>query len=217
MRALVVPALVVALMTGSAAAARAAEGDPAIAGSVRGDLAHSPVLTFNLVGTAPGGWQDIQQLQVAVLFHSVVLDEILIDRAAGTVATVSSLPVKLGAGDEAAGSFFQVSGRDVELSAQGTHLRVTLRAKVVQTIPNGSTFSLGVIDRWGRTDRLIRSIQLPQPSNGFSWGTLAAAVIGALFAGSMIGGLFASRRRRATGPSVYALIQRRMEQERART
>src|SRR5207302_4311153 len=106
-----------------------------------GELARSPLITFHLVANAPGGWQDIQQLQVAVLFHSVVLDQMLIDRPAGTVATASSLPVKLGAGDEASGSFFQVSGKDVELSAQGTRLRVTLRARVAQTIPSGSTFS----------------------------------------------------------------------------
>lgn len=216
-RVVVVPALLATVLLGGGASARAAEGDPAITGSVQGDLAHSPRLTFHLVGTAPGGWQDIQQLQVVLLLHSIILDQILVDRPSGTVATASSLPVKLGTGEQAAGTFFSVAGKDVELTAKGNQLKVMLRAQVVQGVPKGSIFSLGVIDRWGRADRTTRTIQLPEPKSGFSWGTLAAAVVGALFAGSFIGGLFASRRRLPTSPSVYALVQRRIEEERARS
>jgi hypothetical protein len=197
--------------------ARAAEGDPAITGSIRGDLAHSPQLSFDLAGTAPGGWQDIQQFQVALLLHSVVLDQILIDRPTGTVTTASSLPVKLGTADEAAGTYFTVTGKDVALIAKGSQLNVTIRARVVQGLPEGAIFSLGVIDRWGRTDRISRAVQLPQKKTGFSWGTLAAAVVGALFVGSLFGGLFASRRRPSARPSIYAVVQRRMDEERARS
>ena len=48
------------------------------------------------------------------------------------------------------------------------------------------------------------------------WGTVGLAVVVALFAGSFLGNLFASRRRPPPRPSIYAAVQRRMEEERAK-
>src|SRR2546428_326280 len=48
---------------------------------------------------------------------------------------------------------------------------------------------------------------------GFSWGTLATAVVAALFVGSLVGGLFGSKRRPAPRISVYSAVQRRIEEE----
>jgi hypothetical protein len=146
-----------------------------------------------------------------------VLDEIVVDRPAGTVATTSSFPVKLGTTAAAEGPFLTVTGRDIVLTASGTQLTARIRVRLVQRLPEGSTFSLGVVDHWGRVDRISRSVELAEPAKGFSWGTLAAAVVGALFAGTVVGGFFASRRRPSTRPSVYGLVQRRMEEQRARS
>jgi hypothetical protein len=68
----------------------------------------------------------------------------------------------------------------------------------------------------GSTVSIVRHLNIEEAgAGGFSWGTLALAVVAALFVGSFIGGLFSSRRRAAPKVSVYGSIHRRLEEERA--
>ena len=48
---------------------------------------------------------------------------------------------------------------------------------------------------------------------GLSWSTIVTVVLVALLLGGVVGNLFASKRRRAPGLSVYDAIQRRIDSE----
>ena len=86
---------------------------------------------------------------------------------------------------------------------------------VIQAIPRTATFQLSATDQSGTTATVSTTAVSATASGGFSWGTLATAVVAALFIGSLVGGLFASRRRPAAPKiSVYSAVQRRIEQER---
>ena len=91
---------------------------------------------------------------------------------------------------------------------------MTIRATVIQDIPAGTQFKLSATDDSGASAAVTRLANVSEGGGGLSWGTLAAAVAGALFVGGLLGGLFASRRRPEARASVYAMISRRLQDER---
>jgi hypothetical protein len=87
---------------------------------------------------------------------------------------------------------------------------------VVKTIPEGARFLLTVVDDFGASAEVTRTLAEPQ-TGGITWGTVIAAILVALLAGGFVGNVFASRRRPPQRLSIYGSIQERIEQERAGT
>jgi hypothetical protein len=208
----VVLALVSLLSVGAVGTAGAV-GPPVLKGSISGSVKVRGHITFTLDVVQPGGWQNLQKLQVILLLHSIILDEIDWDQKGSTVSTPSTFPVPVGSSAPINGTFFKLTGRDVKTTSQGTRLTMTIRAVMAQDAPRGAVFNLGAIDDFLGVTRISRVVQVPEAANGgFSWGALAAAVLGALFIGGFVGNLFSSRRRPAPTKSVYATIRRRLDE-----
>jgi hypothetical protein len=85
---------------------------------------------------------------------------------------------------------------------------------VVKTIPEGARFLLTVVDDFGASAEVTRTLAEPQ-TGGITWGTVIAAILVALLAGGFVGNVFASRRRPPQRLSVYGSIQQRIDQEKA--
>jgi hypothetical protein len=199
---------------GPMAAAMASVPSPTITGSITGVARHGHTLTFRLEATAPRGAGNVTGLQVALLLHSVILDQIVYDASARTVSTPSSLPVAVGSSSQSKGMFLEVAGRDVGIEVHGDRLSATIRARIVQDLPGQAQFSLAVITL-SQVARVFRPVVLPvAPSRGgFPWGSLALAVVAALFFGGFVGNLFSSRYRVPPKLSVYDVIRRHMSEE----
>jgi hypothetical protein len=209
-------ALTAALAMGPAAASAAVSG-PRVSGSITGTAKRGDLLTFRVVAVERGGFGHIDTVRVALLLHSVILDEITYDRTHDAVATTSSLPVPAGTRAVVTGSFLSVDGRSVEIRSSGDRVALTMRARVLQDVPSGAAFSLGASDDGNQVSWATRPVTVPQASaGGFSWGTLALAIVVALFAGGFVGNLFAGRRPAQPKLSVYDAIRRRIERDRAR-
>ena len=203
---------------GGLAAAQTETPALAIAGSVTGELTHGSRVTFQLDGTASGGYQTLTQLQVTMLLHNIVLAQITYSQSLNSISIRGSQLVRLGTPAVLEGSFFRVSGLDVKTVTSGNDLQLTVPAELRQDIPVGATFRLTAVVVGGASASVDReaNVKVDTGGGGFSWGALAAAVFGALFVGSFIGGLFGSRRRSVESrPSVYAAIRRRMDEGRA--
>jgi hypothetical protein len=188
---------------------------PVIRGSIQGELKPSSRLTIRLTASEGGGFQTLHQLQVFLLLHGVILDEITYEQETNTISTASSFPIPAGNPNSSVGPFLRISGRDVSVTGSGDALTVVLRPTLTVAVPPGAVFNIGVIDDLNQVRRVTRVVQLPTQKGGFSWGDLALAALAALFIGGFVGNLFASRRRPAPKPSIYSAIQRRMERESA--
>jgi hypothetical protein len=186
---------------------------PTLTGSIEGSAVAGGRLTIRLAASEAGGWQNLHEVQVFMLFHAVILDRIVYDQEPNTVVTSGSLPALVGSNDVAAGPFFIVNARDVIIATQGDTMRVTIQARMSQAAPKGAEFSLAAVDDLNRLVRQTRAVQVPADKTGFSWGAVLAAIIAALFAGSFLGGLFVNRRRPPPRPSVYGSVRRGMEQK----
>jgi hypothetical protein len=199
----------------TAAWSQAAPG-PKLTGSVQGSLTHSSRVVFRLTATEASGWQNLHELRVSLLLHGVTLDELVFDQENTTVGSTGGLPVLVGTPDIVSGAFFRMTGLDVALATGGNRLALTMRAVLLQDVPPGAAFRLSVVDDLGNAARIAKAVHLQADTgSGFSFGVLLAAVIGALFAGSFIGNVFASRRRPAPRPSIYSAVQRRIDEERS--
>jgi hypothetical protein len=129
--------------------------------------------------------------------------------------TVGDHPIVVGTGAQATGDYVTVSGADVVLTTGGANLSLTVGAQVLSDLPEGIDFRVAVIDDRGASTTVLRSLATADQGGGLSWGIVAAAIAGALFAGAFIGNLLATKRRPAPRPSVYTAVQRRLEDERA--
>lgn len=208
--------LVVVGVVPLAAVARSASALSA-AGTVTGELQQGSPLSIRLVVRHTGGWQEVSEVQVALELRGKSLEQLVIDPThySATIPAVAG-PAVLGQHDELKGAFFRVDPGQIGLSAKGPTLTLTVPITLAADPPPGA-----------RLTYLARGFDLSQvgprfltppvaTDHGLSWGALALAVVGALFVGSFLGNLFASRRRPAPRPSIYAAVQRRMEEERAK-
>lgn len=190
---------------------------PVVSGSATGLGRAGDRMIFRVTAQESGGGTAIQTLQVALLLHSVVLDEVDVDLSKRTVGTPTTLAQPLSSTATQAGQFFRVTGRDVRVGGSGRRLSASISPVLVHDIPAGTVATLGAIDDVALVGRVTRSITVEQPSaGGSSWGTIALAFVVALFLGGFVGNLFSSARSRAaapTGPSIYEAITRRMKIE----
>jgi hypothetical protein len=187
------------------------------AGTVTGELRQGALLSIRLVVRHTGGWQEISEIQVGLELRGKTLEQLVVDPThySATIPAVAG-PAVLGQHAELKGTFFRVDPGQIGLSAKGPTLTLGVPITVAADPPPGA-----------RLTYLARGFDLSQvgprfltppvaTDRGFSWGTLALAIVGALFVGSFMGNLFASRRRPAPRPSIYAAVQRRVEEERAK-
>jgi hypothetical protein len=214
----VVSALPAALAVPDARAADASTPSgspgPTITGTVGGQLKRDGLITFGISANEPGGWRNLDEVHITMLLHALPLGQITFLPALGAIAIRGGSLVRVGTETSMESSFFRFSGLDVTVIESGNRLGLTIRARVVQDIPAGTQFQLTATDLSGATASVTRTANVREAKSGFSWGTLATVMVAALFAGSLVGGLFGSRWRRAPPPSVYAAIQRHMEEER---
>jgi hypothetical protein len=207
--------LVAAVMSSFPTTARAAEIHHS--GHVTGDLKAGKVATVHIRITHPQGWQSVQSVAIALRLRGRTLD--LLEFTASELSLSiqgDGGPVLLGQRGDLQGPFFSVNNSKVALQASGKNLGLTVPIKLVGEPPPGGRLFYTFSALGAPTSGFLPLTPPVQATGGFSWGTLGLAVAVALFAGGFAGNLVASNRRRQHGPSVYAAVQRRLEQERGR-
>jgi len=205
------------LLAGGAASAQSPTPGPtrgpSVDGEVTGVLSMGSALTIRIDGTMPGGWEALHLLEATITSGDRELDRVRFDIEDNKL-TVGDQPLIVGTGATATSEYLRVNGGDVIVTTGGANLSFEVDAHVVKTIPGDARFALGVVDDFGESAEVTRSLAAPE-GGGITWATVLALVAGALFIGGFIGNLVASKRRVPTRPSVYATVQRRLEMERA--
>lgn len=187
-------------------------------GSVSGELRDGEVVLVELDISDPNGWQGVQRVELELQLRGRSLDKLVIDVSRFQLYIVGGeAAVALGRERELRGSFIRVRAENVGLHGQGNDLEISVPLGLIAQPPPGARLFYG-LSALGYRSPGFQALTPPvqEQDRGFSWGTLAAAVAIALFAGGFVGNLFSSRRTRQS-PSIYATVQRRLEQERSRT
>lgn len=187
-------------------------------GTVTGELKAGETVTVRLQASHAGGWAKIDHVVVALQLRGQPLDQLVVDPSIFLVEIVGSNTPPLSVGDpgELRGPFFQIKPAAMALTARADQLNLVIPISLRVAPPPDArlTYEAFGVDV---TDTGVHFLTPPvKQARGFGWGTLAAAVLGALLIGSFAGGLFGSHRRPTPRTSVYTTIQRRIEQERAR-
>jgi hypothetical protein len=180
---------------------------------VTGALTVGSTLTIRIDGTMPGGWEALHLLDASVTSSGKNLDGLRFDIEDNKL-TVGDRDLIVGTGATATSEYLRVNGADVIVTTGGANLSFEVDAHVVKSIPEDARFVLGVVDDFGESAEVTRSLVAPE-SGGITWATVLALIAAALFIGGFIGNLVASKRRVPIRPSVYATVQRRLEMERA--
>jgi hypothetical protein len=186
---------------------------------VTGQLKLGGTVTVRLEASHAGGWAKIDHVVVALQLRGQPLDQLIVDPSIFQVEIVGSAtpPLAVGSPGELRGPFFLVKPSAMALTAQANRLNLVIPVSLRADPPPGArlTYEAFGVDV---TSTGVHFLTPPvKQKSGFSWGTLAAAILGALLVGSFAGGLFGSRRRPTLRTSVYTTVQRRIEQERARS
>ena len=215
--ALLLAALLAVIVTAGPASAQSTSpsptSGPSVNGQVSGALASGSTLTIRVDGTMPGGWQALHLLQASIMSGNQELEELRFDIEDNKL-TVGDQDLIVGTGATATGAYLRVSGAQVIVTTGGANISFEVDARVVKTIPEGARFVLGVVDDLGESADVTRALAAPE-NGGISWGTVAALIAAALFAGGFVGNLFASKRRPPPRASVYDAVQRRVQTDRA--
>jgi hypothetical protein len=185
-------------------------------GSITGTLAAGKVVTVRVSVAHPTGWQKIQRVVVALRLRGRRLDEIVFRTSdLSIVVEGDGSPVVVGQAGHLEGPYFLVDASRVGLRAVGKGLTLSVPIRFQADPPPGARLFYSFVG-FGLAPSGFTALSPPvEAGSGFSWGTLGVAVAVALFAGGFVGNLFASNRRRAqSGPSVYGIVQSRLQQER---
>jgi hypothetical protein len=210
-------ALAVVLASAPAPALGAANATVQASGSVTGDLKAGNVLGVDLKLNHSGGWQNFQEVQVALRIRGRPLDRLLFDPSDLSLSIIGDGPAaSLTQPEKLRGPFFSVNTAGVAIQTKGDELNLTIPIKLLVDPPPGArlfyTFAANGVPTQG-----FKALTPPvEATSGFSWGTLGLVIAVALFAGGFVGNLFSSRRRAPQRPSIYAAVQRRLEEERAK-
>lgn len=213
---LLVAAVVVALAGGAASAQSPTPSPtrgPSVNGQVTGTLAVGSTLTIRIGGTMPGGWEALHLLEATVTSGNRDLDRLRFDIEDNKL-TVGDQDLIVGTGATAMSEYLRVNGADVIVTTGGANLSFEVDAHVVKTIPGDARFVLGVVDDFGGSAEVTRSLAAPE-GGGITWEAVIALIAAALFVGGFIGNLFASKRRPPARPSVYETVRQRLDRERA--
>jgi hypothetical protein len=210
-------ALLVAVSASSAPAnARSASPGqskgPTVNGEISGSLARGSTNSIRVEATMPGGWQGLHLVDVVIRSGSRTLEELVYDIEDNKL-TIAGQSVIAGTGAVGTGEYLRVSGADVILTTGGGDLSLQINADVIQAIPDGARFDMGVIGDTADTAMATESLAEPE-SGGITWETVIAAILIALLAGGVIGNLFASKRRPTARLSLYGTIDQRLRAER---
>jgi hypothetical protein len=212
---LLVAALVVVLAEGPASAQSPTPSPtrgPSVNGEVTGALAVDSTLTIRIDGTMPGGWEALHLLDVTITSGNQELDRLRFDIEDNKL-TVGDQDLIVGTGATATSEYLRVSGADVIVTTGDANLSFEVHAHVVRTIPGDARFVLGVVDDFGESAEVTRSLAAPE-GGGITWETVIAAILIALLAGGVIGNLFASKRRPPARLTLYGTIDQRLRAER---
>lgn len=184
---------------------------------VTGELAAGQTLKVSLHIVHPQGWQHLRRIRVDLRLRGRALDQLIVDPVDFAVSIVGGpAPVSIGQPGNIRGSYFALDPAGLGFRAQGKILGLTLPIRLIAGPPPGARMFFSV-DATGAASVALRPLTAPVPEDkGFSWGTLGVAVVAALFLGGFVGNIFSSRRR-PQRPSIYAAVQRRIDQEHART
>lgn len=187
---------------------------PVVSGSVTGSGLAGHGLTIRISALDVRGWRDLRTLGVELLSGGRTLDEFLYD-VENEALDLGIQRVKIGTGSSGSSEYFRVSGAQVIVTTGGGRLIFSARLDVLKDLPADARFRLTAVDFTGDSSSITRQLTTsPTPSGGVGWGTVAAVVAAALFAGGFLGNLLASRRRPPPRLSVYAAVQRRVEEGR---
>jgi len=214
---LLLAALVGVVLTAGSAWAQTTSPSPAsgpsVNGEVSGALAAGSKLTIRVDGTMPGGWEALHLLEATISSGNRELDRLRFDIEDNKL-TVGDQDLIVGTGATATSEYLRVSGTQVIVTTGGANISFEVDARVVKAIPEDARFVLGVVDDVGESAEVTRALAAPE-GGGITWGTVAALIAAALFAGGFVGNLFASKRRPPPRASVYDAVQRRVESDRA--
>jgi hypothetical protein len=211
--------LLAAVWLGLSATATAASAAPAAkvrhSGSVTGELKQGNTVTVRIAIDHPNGWQNVQRVVIAMRLRGQPLDQIVFQSQDLSLSIVGDGgPVVLGQVGELHGPFFTVDTSAVALQASKNRLGLIVPVRIGSAPPPGARLFYTYSALGAPAPGFLPLTPPVKGSGGFSWGTLAVAIAAALFVGGFVGNLFSSRRR-PTRPSIYATVQRRLEQERA--
>jgi hypothetical protein len=214
---LLLAALVGVVLTAGSAWAQTTSPSPAsgpsVNGEVSGALAAGSTLTIRVDGTMPGGWEALHLLEATITSGNRELDRLRFDIEDNKL-TVGDQDLIVGTGATATSEYLRVSGTQVIVTTGGANISFEVDARVVKAIPEDARFVLAVVDDVGESAEVTRALAAPE-GGGITWGTVAALIAAALFAGGFVGNLFASKRRPPPRASVYDAVQRRVESDRA--
>jgi hypothetical protein len=186
---------------------------PSASGQVTGALTAGSTLTIGIDGTMPDGWEALHVLEASIVSGGQDLDRLRFDIEDNKL-TVGDQDLIVGTGTTTTSDHLRVSSAEVVVTTGGANISFQVKAHVVKSIPEGARFLLTVVDDFGASAEITRTLAEPQ-TGGITWGTVIAAILVALLAGGFVGNVFASRRRPPQRLSIYGSIQQRIEQERA--
>jgi hypothetical protein len=185
---------------------------PSVDGEVTGDLGVGSTLTIRIHGTMPGGWEALHLLEATITSGNRELDRLRFDIEDNKLS-VGDEDLIVGTGATATSEYLRVNGAGVIVTTGGANLSFEVDAHVVTAIPVDARFVLGVVDDFGESAEVTRSLAAPE-DGGITWETVIAAILIALLAGGVIGNLFASKRRPPARLSLYGTIDQRLRAER---
>ena len=181
-------------------------------------MAAGSLLTVKVQVQHSQGWQHIQVVDVLLELRGNQLDDIQFTPTTSSLQILggNAGPASLGESGHIRGAYFEIDPSKVALTAQGKNLRMTMPVRMISAPPPGATLAFQAtavpIAQLGP-----KTLTKPVSSNsGFSWGTLGLAIVVALFAGGFFGNVFAARRKPAPRPSIYAAVERRMAEDKAK-
>jgi hypothetical protein len=213
---LLVAALATVILATVPASARSVSPSPAsgpkVEGQVTGALAAGSTLAIGIDGSMPGGWEGLHLVEASVVSGGEELEHLRFEIEDNKL-TIGDQGIVVGTANVATGTYLRASGADVVVTTGGGNLSFEVDAGVVKTIPEDARFRLRVTDDFGASDEVSRGLAEPK-SSGITWQTVVALIAAALFVGGFIGNLFASRLRAPARTSIYATVQRRLEEER---
>jgi hypothetical protein len=207
--------LLTVVLVGAAApiGAQQAPGAPRVSGSVLGELHRGDRVTFTVRVVEPRGYRELNEIRIAMLLQGLVLSELTYVEDANSIGIRGGSLLGVGAPGTMVGSFFRYNGLEIRTEASGRSLTLTVPALVVADVPPRANFRFTAVNDTGVTGEAVRNLNIEEAGAGFGWGTVALAVLLALFAGAFVGNLFATRRAPAPRVSVYGAIQRRLKEE----